>query len=225
MSQMGTETLSDTTKGEVMGMIEGKAFGFIGAGSVAQTIAKHLLQHGHEVVLSNSRGADTLSELVASLGNAASAATPAEAAQQDYVVLSVMWPHVEAALSAISDWTGRILIDATNRYVSLNPLRLGDLSGLTSSEIVAKHAPGARVVKLFNTVPMAWIQDFSPTKPRTVLFMSGDDQQAKDELRAIVETIGFACIDVGSLAEGGRLQQLGGPLSALNLTLVEKLQL
>lgn len=211
-----------------MGMLEGKAvvtFGFIGAGPVAQTIAKHLLQHGQEVVLSNSRGADTLSELVASLGNGAPAATPAEAAHQDYVVLSVKWPHVEAALSAISDWTGRILIDATNRFVSLNPLRLGDLSDITSSEIVAKHAPGARVVKLFNTVPMGWIQDFSPTKPRTVLFMSGDDQQAKDELRAIVETIGFACIDVRSLAEGGRIQQLGGPLSALNLTLIEKLQL
>lgn len=65
-------------------------FGFIGAGSVAQTIAKHLLQHGQEVVLSNRWGADTLSELVASLGNGASAATPTEAARQDYVVVSVM---------------------------------------------------------------------------------------------------------------------------------------
>jgi len=67
-------------------------------------------------------------------------------------------PRRAAALSAVSDWTGRILIDATNRFESLNPLRVRDLSGITSSEIVAQHASGARVVKLFNTVPMAWIR-------------------------------------------------------------------
>lgn len=197
-------------------------FGFIGAGSVAQTIAKHLLQHGHKVVLSNSRSPDTLAELVTTLGADASAASASEAAQQDFVVLSVMWPQVKEALSIIPDWNGRILIDATNRFESQDPLRIGDVSGITSSEIVAQQAPGARVLKLFNTVPMAWIQDFSPNKPRTVLFVSGDDQPAKDQLIPIIEDLGFACVDLGTPAAGGRFQQVGGPLSALNLTMVKK---
>lgn len=197
-------------------------FGFIGAGTVAQTVAKHLLQHGHQVVLSNSRGAETLSDLARSLGDGASAGTPAQAADQTFVVLSVMWPHAKEALAAVPDWTGRILIDATNRFESLDPVDLGDLSGPTSSELVAQWAPGARVVKLFNSVVMAWIRDFSPDKPRTVLFISGDDQAAKDELSAIISEVGFEPVDLGSLAVGGRLHQVGAPLAGLNLTLVGK---
>ncbi len=200
-------------------------FGFIGAGLVAQTVSRHLLQHGHHVLLSNRRSAASLLDLVASLGPGAQAGTPNDAAQQDFVVLGVTWPQVQEALTAVPDWKDRVLIDATNRFESLNPLRLGDLSGMTSSEIVAQYAPGARVVKLFNTVPMTWIQDFSPTKPRTVLFISGDDAEAKEALQAIIEEIGFACVNLGTLTEGGRLQQLGGPLAGLNLTLLERFKI
>jgi 8-hydroxy-5-deazaflavin:NADPH oxidoreductase len=92
----------------------------------------------------------------------------------------------------------------------------------TSSEIVADLAPGAKVVKVFNSVPMSWISDFSSTKPRTVLFISGNDAEAKKPLNDLIEQVGFSCVDLGSLAIGGRLQQLGGPLAGIKLTFAER---
>jgi len=126
--------------------------------------------------------------------------------------------RVQTALATVSDWTGRILVDTTNRLASLSPLQVGDVSGRTSSEIVADLAPGARVVKAFNSVPMAWIEDTSPPRTRTVLFVSGDDEGAKRPLCDLIEQAGHTSVDLGSLAIGGRLQQLGGPLAGLRLT-------
>lgn len=197
-------------------------FGFIGAGRVAQTIARHILPFGHEVVLSNSRGPETLADVVSKLGRRASAGTPKQAADQDVVVLSVEWDRVPEALASVPDWSGRTLIDATNRINRDNPGDLGDLSGRTSSEIVAVHADGAKVVKAFNTIPMQWIDDTSAEKPRTVLFISGDDGEAKKMLAETLEQAGFAAVDLGTLAIGGRLQQVGGPLAGLNLTLIDR---
>ena len=117
------------------------------------------------------------------------------------------------------------MFDTTNRLVGFTPLTLGDISGRTSSEIVADLAPGARVVKAFNPVPMAWISDFSQFKPRTVLFVSGDEPDAKKPVHNIIEEIGFECVDLGSLAVGGRLQQLGGPLAGIRLTFLERFSL
>lgn len=197
-------------------------FGFIGAGVVAQTIARHVLPFGHEVLLSNSRGPDTLADVVGKLGPGASAGTPQQAAEQDVVVLSVAWARVPEALASVPDWSGRTLIDATNRIDRNNPRDLGDLSGPTSSEIVADQAAGARVVKAFNTIPMQWIDDASPDKPKTVLFISGDDAGAKTALGDVLEQVGFAAVDLGTRAIGGRQQQVGGPLAGLNLTLVDR---
>lgn len=200
-------------------------FGFIGAGVVAQTIARHVLPFGHEVLLSNSRGPDTLTDVVDKLGQGASAGTPQQAAEQDVVVLSVAWARVPEALASVPDWSGRTLIDATNRIDRNNPRDLGDLSGPTSSEIVADQAAGARVVKAFNTIPMQWIDDASPDKPKTVLFISGDDAGAKTALGDVLEQVGFAVVDLGTRAIGGRQQQVGGPLAGLNLTLVDRFAL
>jgi predicted dinucleotide-binding enzyme len=199
--------------------------GLIGAGAVAQNIARHVLPFGHQVVLSNSRGPDSLAPLIKQLGRGAVAGTPQQAADQDVVILTVEWWNVQKALSAIPDWSGRVLVDATNRIAGVNPFSLGDISGRTSSDMVADHAPGAKVVKAFNSVPMAWISDTSASKPRTVLFISGDDAAAKKPLGDLIEEAGLTCIDLGSLAVGGRLQQLGGPLAGLRLTYSERLVL
>src|ERR1700761_2486238 len=100
--------------------------GFIGAGRVAQTIAKHVLPHGHRVLLSNTRGPESLGPLVREIGPGAEAGTPHKAVEQDLVVLAVMWQQVESALSSISSWKDRILVDATNRVASITPFSLGD---------------------------------------------------------------------------------------------------
>lgn len=192
--------------------------GFIGAGTVAQTFAKHALAAGHKVVLSNSRGPETLAALVAELGAGASAGTATDAAAQDLVILAVKWWNVQAALFSVSDWDGRILVDTTNRIASIEPLKVGDTSKRTSSEIVADLVPGATVVKAFNTVPASWLTDFSPEKPKTALFVSGDDAGAKKMVTSLIDEMGFYSLDLGSLAEGGRLQQTGGPLVGVSMT-------
>ena len=135
-------------------------FGFIGAGKVAQTYANHFVRHGHHVVLSNSKGPDSLTELVRSIGPNAKAGTVQEAANQDIVILSVLWEQAGKALGGVSDWNGRILVDATNRALDV------DTKGKTASEVIASYATGARVVKALNTLVVDWIQDYSDKKPK-----------------------------------------------------------
>lgn len=193
-------------------------FGFIGAGSLAQTYAKHFVRRGHEVVLSNSKGPASLAELVRSIGPNAKAGTVQEAAKQDIVILAVRWEQAEQALSQVSDWNGRILVDATNRPLD------EDSQGKTASEIIASYAPGARLVKALNTLVVNWIQDYSDKKPKLVLFLSGDDDDAKRKLARTLEETGFVPVDLGGLIEFGKLQEFGGPLSGLHMELLKRLE-
>jgi predicted dinucleotide-binding enzyme len=138
---------------------------------------------------------------------------------------------VDEALKGV-DWRGRILIDATNAHMDAKPdtslagvtRSRAALKGRTSSEIVAEKAVGARLVKSISTMPMEWIQDFSSNKPRTVIFTSGDDIEAKQLVIALINSIGFVAIDLGSLETGGALREVGAPLSGLDLHLVRRLR-
>ena len=193
--------------------------GIIGAGGIAQAIAKQALGAGYEVILSNSRGPETLKAVVQGLGAGATAGSVREAAQADLVVLAVQWPNVAKALAGLPDWNGRILIDATNPTGGPPDFKLAELGGKTSSQVVASLAPGARVVKALNTLTVANLSaDPREAGGRRVLFLSGDDAPAKKEVAQVLDRIGFATIDLGSLAIGGLLQQFpGGPLPVHNL--------
>ena len=90
--------------------------------------------------------------------------------------------------------------------------------------MVAELAPGARLVKSISNMPMAWIQDFSPNKPKTVLFTSGDDAEAKSIVMDLINSLGFVAIDLGSLAKGGALHQVGAPLSGVEMHFVRRLR-
>jgi predicted dinucleotide-binding enzyme len=205
--------------------------GFIGAGSVTGTFGRHLLTAGHTIVVSNSRGPETLAHFVADLGPGAIAGTREQAAECDVVILAVHWVKVREALKGI-DWRGRILIDATNAHMDPKPdISLAGvtrsraaLKGRTSSEIVAEMAVGARLVKSISNMPMAWIQDFSPNKPRTVIFTSGDDPEAKQLVIELINSTGFVALDLGSLAIGGAMHEVGAPLSGLELHFVRRLR-
>jgi predicted dinucleotide-binding enzyme len=205
--------------------------GFIGAGNVARTFGRHLLTAGHTIVVSNSRGPETLADFVADLGPGAIAGTKRQAAECDVVVLAAHWVKVREALKGI-DWRGRILIDATNAHMDPVPdISLAGvtrsraaLEGRTSSEMVAEMAAGARLVKSISNMPMAWIQDFSPNKPRTVIFTSGDDNEAKRLVIELINSTGLVAIDLGSLAKGGAMHEVGAPLSGIELHFVRRLR-
>ena len=192
--------------------------GIIGAGGIGQAFAAHVARAGYEVIVSNSRDPESLAGLVRQLGPRAKAGTRQEAARADVVVVAVQWEHLRAALSDLPAWKGRILIDATNPVLQPG-FRLAELNGSTSSEIVASMAPGARVVKVANTLlRVVLAADPKQAGGRRVLFMSGDDAAAKADVSGILDKVGFATIDLGGLASGGRLQQFpGGPLPTLNL--------
>jgi predicted dinucleotide-binding enzyme len=191
--------------------------GVIGAGGIGQAFSGHAARAGYEVILSNSRGPDSLAATAREMGSSARAGTREEAAQADVVFLAVQWPQVASALAGLPAWNGRILIDATNA------LGLGfsavDLNGKGSTEVVASLAPGARVVKAANTLVRAMLAaDPHVAGGRRVLFLCGDDVAAKRGVGEILGRCGFATIDLGSLASGGPLQQFpGGPLPTLNL--------
>jgi 8-hydroxy-5-deazaflavin:NADPH oxidoreductase len=205
--------------------------GFIGAGNVTRTFGRHLIVAGHTLVVSNSRGPETLADFVADLGPGAIAGTKQQAVECDVVILATNWVRVPDALKGI-DWRGRILIDATNAHgdpvpdISLAGVTRSRaaLKGRTASEMVAEMAAGARLVKSISTIPMAWIQDFSPNKPHTVIFTSGDDIEAKQLVIELINSTGFVAIDLGSLVIGGAMHEVGAPLSGLDLHFVRRLR-
>lgn len=166
---------------------------------------------------------------MADLGPDASVGTKQAAADCDVVILATNRANVPEALKGI-DWHGRILIDGTNAHSGAKPdVSLGGvmksiaaLEGRNSSEMVAEMAPGAKLVKSISTIPMTWIQDFSPQKPKTVLFTSGDDREAKAVVIHLINSTGLVAIDLGSLAQGA-LHQVGAPLSGLELHFVRRM--
>lgn len=207
--------------------------GFIGAGNVTRTFGRHSIYAGHTIVVSNSRGPETLTDFVADLGPGAVAGTKQQAAECDIVILATHWIDVPEALKGI-DWRGRILVDATNAHMDPQPdISLAGvtrsraalkLTGRTSSELVAQMAVGLRLVKSISNMPMAWIQDFSSNKPRAVIFASGDDLEAKQRVIELINSTGLAAIDLGSLAAGDAMYDVGGPLSGIEFHFVRRLR-
>src|SRR6266496_353617 len=193
--------------------------GTIGAGSFAQAFAKRALKAGHKVKFSNSRGPDSLREIVNQLGPGAMAATREEAAACEMVLLAVPWDNVPETLAGLPKWRNQILIDGTNPFHgkagNFTPAAVGKLS---TSQLVAALAPGARVVKALNnmTVPN-FGADPVVNGARRVAFISADDNGAKKQVQTLLEAFGYAVIDLGNLRDGGLIQQAGGPLAGRNL--------
>lgn len=195
--------------------------GAIGAGTVAQTIGRLALAAGHKVILSNSRGPESITELVGRLGANASAGTVAEAARADIAILAVGWDQVPAALQDQADWDGRIVIDATNQWHH-GPGSEVDLGAQTGSEYIATLITGARIVKAFNTVFMSVVaKSADRSDGRLVIFLAGDDTDAKATVSTFVDSLGLAPVDLGELRQGGRLMQAGGPLIGLHVVKIE----
>jgi len=190
-----------------------KAIGILGAGPIGKAVATQFLANGFQVLISNSKGPGTLTTIVSELGTGAKAVTAAEAATAEVVLIAVPWTKVKE-LTQLTDWNGKIVIDASNRFEQGAVIEDG---GLASSEVVKDYLPGARVVKAFNTLlAKVLAEDPQVGNGKRVLFISGDDQDAKASVSEIISKIGFAPIDLGPIASGGKLQQFNWPLNAQN---------
>ncbi len=183
--------------------------GLIGSGNIGSTVARLAVDAGYDVVLSNSRGPETLSDLVSALGEHASAGTPAQAAAAgNIVVVTVPLKAYDAV--PVEPLTGKIVIDTNNYY----PERDGHFAALmdestTTAEMLAAHLPDSHVVKGFNNIFFKHLAVLA--KPagegRTTLPIAGNDAQAKAAVIDFFDAIGYDALDVGALAEGWRFQR------------------
>jgi predicted dinucleotide-binding enzyme len=183
--------------------------GLIGSGKIGSTVARLATAAGYDAVLSNSRGPETLADLVSELGPRARAATPAEAgAAGDLVVVTIplgAYPRVP-----VEPLAGKVVIDTNNYY----PERDGTIPQLddestTSSELLQQHLPTSKVVKAFNNiyyVHLAVLARPAGAPDRSALAIGGDDPDAKAAVAAFFNAIGYDPVDAGPLAEGWRYQ-------------------
>ncbi len=192
--------------------------GIIGAAKVGMTLASRFAARGHDVLVANSRGPQSLSARLNEFDVHLSAASVLEVLTSEIVVLALPWLKVRDVLTPDIGWDGRILIDATNVFVSYAPdYRRDDLHGDSGSEIIARLAPDARVVKAFNTLPFDVMFAPTPAGLKRVLFIAGDDAHAVSTTAELITEVGLHPIALGPLASAGRQMELGGPLSTVEL--------
>lgn len=191
------------------GVGRGMRIGLIGAGNIGSTLAQLAVAHGHDVMVSNSRGPQTLADLVRRLGAHATAGTAAQAAAAgDIVVVTI--PLRNYRQVPVADLAGKTVIDTNNYY----PQRDGNIPELddgttTSSELLAAHLPASHVVKAFNSIhfkDLASQGQPAGTHDRRALPIAGDDPGAKRAVDGLIRDFGFDVVDVGPLAEGRRFQ-------------------
>ena len=184
--------------------------GLIGAGAIGSQLARLAVAHGHDVVLSNRRGPETLSVLVAELGPKARAATPAEAAAAgDLVVVTIPLKNIETV--PVAPLADKVVIDTNNYY----PQRDGHIASLdnqsaTTSELLQRHLPASKVVKAFNHIQAAALTaEAQPagTNNRRALAIAGDDAAAKAAVGKLIDQFGFDVVDLGPLSESWRIER------------------
>ncbi|MCA5925026.1 NADPH-dependent F420 reductase [Curtobacterium oceanosedimentum] len=184
--------------------------GIIGAGNIGSQLARLAVRNGHQVVIANSRGPETLTDLVAELGEGARAGTRDEAAAAGEVVI-VTTPLAAIETIPVEPLVGKVVIDTNNYY----PERDGHIAALddestTTAELLQDHLPGAHVVKAFNHIGAADLTGHATpagTPDRRALVVAGDDAAAKQVVTDLIDAFGFDVVDAGPLAEGWRIQR------------------
>lgn len=181
--------------------------GIIGAGNIGRATATRLVAAGHHVMLSNSRGPETLAALEQELGEAATVGTPADAARFGEVVI-VATPLAALGALPAAELAGKVVVDANNYYPGRDgQIETLDSGELGSSELFASHVPGARVVKAFNTM---WSENLlhkalpPGASGRVALPVASDDDQAKERVGGLIDDMGFDWVDAGTLRDGRR---------------------
>jgi predicted dinucleotide-binding enzyme len=210
------------------------SIGIIGAGALGSNVARLLARSGIEATIANRSGPSSLAGLVKDLGPSIKAGTTENTAKADIIILAVRWADLKTALGGLPAWNGRIVIDSTNPVEFLAPdspdrknpsnplaaygLKNIDLGGKVSTRVVSEFVPGARVVKAFNHLPVNLLPEPAASGGKRVLFYSGDDASAKDDVRKLIDRTGAFPIDLGSLDVGAPLASLPfGALAGISL--------
>ena len=183
--------------------------GLIGAGNIGQAVARLAVDHGYDVVLSNSRGPETLRDVVTGLGPRADADTAEGAARRgDVVVVTI--PLKAYRDVPVEPLAGKVVIDTNNYY----PQRDGQVAALddgstTSTALLQEHLPASKVVKAFNHIASADLTAHArpaTAEDRRALAVAADDEAAKATVTALIDELGFDVVDVGTLAESWRIE-------------------
>ncbi|MEU3619425.1 NAD(P)-binding domain-containing protein [Streptomyces sp. NPDC006872] len=184
-----------------------KTLGLIGAGNIGSALARLAVAAGLNVVLSNSRGPESLADLVAALGPQARAATPAEAADAGELVVATIPLSAYGRLPSAA-LSGKTVIDTMNHLPEyFGPIAELAEGELTSSELVQRHLTGSRVVKAFNNVDSVRLSALARpagAPDRSALPLAGDDIEAKAEASALLDVLGYDAVDIGALADSWR---------------------
>jgi 8-hydroxy-5-deazaflavin:NADPH oxidoreductase len=186
-------------------------YAIIGSGHIGSAIAGHFARVGIEAMIANSRGPDSLADLVAALQGKVRAVSLGEALRADIIFLAIPFPALQDFASSSGNLAGQLVIDATNAHI--------ELGGRLSSDLVAEMLPGAVIVKAFNQLSASILaSDPSAHGGRRVMFVSSNDEDASAKVAELASTLGFAPIQLGRLDAGGRLLQfMNGPLVLHNL--------
>jgi predicted dinucleotide-binding enzyme len=189
--------------------------GIIGTGMIGGSLATLLARCGYNVLVANSRGPQSLTEMARHLGSTVIPVTVYGAARDAEIIL-VAIPFGRYRELPADPFAGRIVVDTTNYHPDRDgPVPDLDAETTTSSELIAKHLSGASVVKAFNTIYFERLRTQgrpgAPHSQRLAIPIAGDDAVAKAVVSQLIDDIGFTAVDVGALA-AGRHQQPGQPI-------------
>ncbi|VDG26228.1 NADPH-dependent F420 reductase [Lactiplantibacillus mudanjiangensis] len=184
--------------------------GIIGSGTVGTVLAQTFAHGDHQVKLSRQHGPASLASRRSEFDPHVSFVTVEEALQQPMVIVAIPFETAPAVLQQVSDFEQRIVIDVTNQFTA--DFKKIKTAPLTGSEVIAKAANNARVIKAFNTLPPDFMDGHVTGPGRRVLFYAGDDVAAKKDFAAIVRQLNFFPVNLGKLRHGGSVMQVGGGL-------------
>lgn len=194
--------------------------GIIGAGTVGTVLAKTFARGDHQIKLSRHSGAASLATRRAEFAANVAFVEVAEALQQPLVILAVPFEQAPAVLAQVADYKQRIVVDVTNQFTA--DFKKIKTAPLTGSEVIARAANNARVIKAFNTIPPEFMDGHVDGPGKRALFYAGDDVAAKEEFAALVRPLNFRPVNLGKLRHGGSVMQVGGGLGNTHFVQIEE---
>ncbi|WP_426231967.1 NADPH-dependent F420 reductase [Pararhizobium sp. DWP3-4] len=192
-------------------------YSIIGTGSVGLTLAGFFAKNSIPVRVANTRGLSAVASSIDGLGDAVKPSAIEDALDADIIFFAVQFLNFKDVGKLRSDWSGKIVVDVTNSAFLPPEVQERELQGRLSSEVNADRIPGAKLVKAFNQLPMQGLTAPVPAGGRRVIFISSDHGDASAAVALLTHDLGFAPIEIGKIAEGGRLIQARNALVFQNL--------